>query len=200
MTARRPYRVGLTGSIGMGKSTVSAMFADEGAAIWDADGAVHRLYEFGAAGFLAIQALAPEAATREGVDRAKLSAMIAANPSLLKRIEHDIHPLVANDRAGFLDTCHSDIAVLDIPLLFETGNPADFDVIAVVSANAQTQRERVLQRPGMSEEKLDMILSKQMPDEEKRRKADIVIPTDVALEETRKIVQSVVRSIREKMA
>ena len=197
MTGRGPYKIGLTGSIGMGKSTVSAMFADAGAAVWDADGAVHRLYQPEQAGFAAIQSLSPDAATPDGVDRKILSSQIAADPGLLPRIEAAIHPLVARDRAAFLANCTSDIAVLDIPLLFETGDPADFDMIAVVSAGTETQRARVLARPGMTAEKFDMILSKQMPDREKRARADVVIPTDVPLEETAKIVTSLVTSIRE---
>lgn len=200
MTGRNPYKIGLTGSIGMGKSTVSAMFADAGAAVWDADGAVHRLYQPGQRGFAAIQTLSPDAATDKGIDRKILSAHIAQDPNLLPRIEAAIHPLVAQDRADFLGSCTADIAILDIPLLFETGNPDDYDLIAVVSAAPDVQRTRVLARPGMTPDKFDMILSKQMPDAEKRARADVIIPTDVALEETAKIVTSLMNSIRETLS
>ena len=133
MGRNHPYLIGLTGSIGMGKSTVADFFALEGAAIWDADAAVHGLYGSNQPGSLAIAQLFPEAVGRDGVDRKELAVAIAADPSLLPRIEAAIHPLVAADRQKFIDTCKSDIAVLDIPLLFETGASDNFDLVIVVA-------------------------------------------------------------------
>lgn len=193
----RPYVIALTGSIGMGKSTVAGFFEDCGVAVWDADAAVHRLYAPDADGSQAIAALSPGVVGPDGVDRAKLSALIRSNPDLLDAVEAAIHPLVAADRANFLETCKVPIVLLDIPLLFETGADVPLDMIVVVSAAPEVQRARVLERPGMTEEKFDMILSRQLPDTEKRAQADRIIPTDVSLEETRQIVQDIVEEIRE---
>jgi len=172
--------VGLTGSIGMGKSATAAVFADLGVPVWDADAAVHRLYRPGGAGVEPIRALAPDAATAQGVDRAALRAAILADPTLLARIEAAIHPLVAADRDAFLAQARAGgaaLAVCDIPLLFETGADAWLDKVVVVSAPAEIQRARVLGRPGMTEETLDAILARQLPDAEKRARADYVVDT-----------------------
>ena len=177
--------VGLTGSIGMGKSTVAQAFADAGAAVWDADAAVHALYAPGGAGARAVARLAPQAVDADGVDRAALRAAALADPGLLARIEAAVHPLVAADRAAFLAAARdagAAVAVCDVPLLFETGAEADFDAVVVVSAPADAQRARVLARPGMTPQALAAILSRQTPDAEKRARADFVIDTGKTVE------------------
>ena len=172
--------VGLTGSIGMGKSATLAAFADLGVPVWDADAAVHRLYGPGGAGVAPIRALAPDAVGTLGVDRAKLRAAILADPALLKRVEAAIHPLVAVDRDAFLAEARADgaaLAVCDIPLLFETGADAWLDQVVVVSAPADIQHARVLGRLGMTAEALEAILARQVPDAEKRARADYIVDT-----------------------
>ncbi len=195
--------VGLTGSIGMGKSTVAAMFADEGASVWDADAAVRRLYAPGNSGHAAIAARFPPAVTSKGVDREQLSAIVLNDAAALADLEALIHPLVAEDRAAFLDDAAragADIVVLDIPLLFEKGSEKFFDAVVVVSAPASVQKARVLARPGMTEKKFRSILMKQTPDAEKRRRADYVIDTGVTLDETRAQVRAVMEALREQIA
>jgi len=190
--------IGLTGSIGMGKSTTAAIFAELGAAVWDADAAVHRLYGPGGAGAKVIRALAPEAAGPEGVDRTKLRAAILANPALLKKIEAAIHPLVAADRNAFLAEARASgtqLAVCDIPLLFETGADAWLDKVVVVSAPAGIQRERVLSRPGMTAQALDAILVKQMPDVEKRPRADYIVDTSQSKDHARAQVATILAEL-----
>ena len=175
--------VGLTGSIGMGKSTALAAFAGLGAPVWDADAAVHRLYGPGGAGIGPIHALAPNAVDPDGpdgVDRAALRAAILADPALLERIEAAIHPLVAADRDAFLAEARAGgapLAVCDIPLLYETGADSWLDKVVVVSAPAEIQRARVLARPGMTAEAYETILARQTPDAEKRARADHIIDT-----------------------
>ncbi len=181
-------RIGLTGSIGMGKSTVLQMFADYGAAVWDADAAVHRLYAKGGAAVAPIAQAFPDAVVDNGVDRARLAKIVLADEKALAKLEAIVHPLVGEDREAFLReaaAAGADAAVLDIPLLYENGSEIFFDAIVVVSAPADTQRARVLARPGMSEDKFAAILKLQMPDEEKRQRADYTIDTGLALEETR---------------
>lgn len=170
--------LGLTGSIGMGKSTTAQMFRDLGIPVWDADATVHDLYAQGGAAVDLIGQLVPEAITSGAVDRAKLRKNIAANPSVLKNIEALVHPLVAQNRSNFREH-HLDAAliVLDIPLLFETGGDAACDATLVVTTNPDTQRARVLAR-GTSEETFNDLLSRQMPDSEKRARATYVIRTD----------------------
>jgi dephospho-CoA kinase len=190
--------VGLTGSIGMGKSTTAAMFADLGVAVWGADAAVHRLYGPGGAGAEAIRALAPEAVGPEGVDRTRLRAAILANPALLKKIEAVIHPLVASDRDAFLADARASgapLAVCDIPLLFETGADVWLDKVVVVSAPADIQRERVLGRPGMTAEALDAILAKQTPDTEKRARADYIVDTGQSKDHARAQVTAILTEL-----
>jgi dephospho-CoA kinase len=183
---RKPLILGLTGSIGMGKSTAAAMFADAGVPVFDADAAVHRLQGPGGRLVAAIESLHPGTTGPEGVDRAKLSAAVLGDPDKLRALEQLIHPEVGEDRAAFLrDHAESPLIVFDIPLLFETGGERGVDKTVVVSAAPEVQRARVLARPGMSEAKFDAILARQLPDAEKRARADFVIATDVPLAETR---------------
>ncbi|WP_126975236.1 dephospho-CoA kinase [Frigidibacter oleivorans] len=196
----RPFRLGLTGSIGMGKSTTAAMFGELGVPIWDADAAVHRLYAPGGAAVAAIAALHPAAVRDGAVDRGVLKDWIAADPAALSRIEAAVHPLVAADRAEFVAQAAAQGAVLvllDIPLLYETGGEAQVDAVAVVSAPAEVQRARVLARPGMTEAQLELILARQMPDADKRARADYVIPT-VDLAQTRAAVAALVSRLKDR--
>ena len=201
MTA--PRLIGLTGSIGMGKSTTAAMFAKAGLPVWDADAAVHRLYAAGGPGGAALAPLCPEAVGHDGaVDRAALKAWIERDASALGRIEAVVHPLVAADRAAFIAGAAADGApavVLDIPLLYETGADAQMDRIVVVSAPAGIQRARVLARPGMTEAQFDTILARQMPDPQKRARADDVIET-LTLEAAHAAVARIVAEERERAA
>jgi dephospho-CoA kinase len=167
--------LGLTGSIGMGKSTTAQMFRDLGVPVWDADAAVHRLYGAGGAAVGPVGALCPEAVVSGGVDRGVLKTWLAVDPSRLKALEAVVHPLVAADRAAFIAQADAPLVVLDIPLLYETG--AQVDAVLVVSAPPDVQRARVLARGGMTDAQLDLILSRQMPDADKRARADYVIET-----------------------
>ena len=192
---RKPFVIGLTGSVGMGKTTTARLFAEEGAAVWDADAAVARLYAPGGEAVEAVARLHPAAVHGGAVDREALRNWIAADDTALERLEKIVHPLVARDRARFLETADSDIVVLDVPLLFETRGDAAMDMVVVVSVPPEVQRERVLARPGMTPERFDLILSRQMPDREKRARADAVIVTD-SLENARRQVQDLVQRIR----
>jgi dephospho-CoA kinase len=195
---KRPFLLGLTGSIGMGKSTTARLFADAGVPVWDADAAVHRLYGPGKAGASAIARLVPGAVTEDGVDRRALRDALAADPLLLERVEAAVHPLVAADRETFVaDRREAPLLVFDIPLLFETGADREFDGVLVVTATPEVQHARVLARPGMDPETLASILVRQMPDEEKRRRADFVIRTDEGLDRTRDAVLSLCRRVTE---
>jgi dephospho-CoA kinase len=184
--------LGLTGSIGMGKSTVAAMFADEGVPVFDADAAVHRLQ--GREGPLVeqIEAHFPETTGPDGVNRTTLAERVLGAPEALKRLEALIHPAVAREREAFL-AAHRDapLVVLDIPLLFEKGGVDQVDKIAVVSAPPEIQRARTLARAGMTAEKYMRILSHQLADADKRARADFVIPTGGSLEETRASVRRI---------
>ena len=194
------FRLGLTGSIGMGKSTTARMFADQGLPVWDADAVVHRLYEPGQPAALAVANLFPQAIDRDGrVNRPYLRRLIQADPAALDQLNAAVHPLVARDRAAFLDM-HSSapIVLLDIPLLYESRLDLDCDAVAVVSAPAEVQRARVLAR-GMSAAELDLILSRQLPDAEKRRRADYVIPA-TSLESAGAAVQQILADVRQRIA
>jgi dephospho-CoA kinase len=185
--------LGLTGSIGMGKSTVAAMFEEAGVPVFDADAAVHELQ--GPAGTLlpAIEAAFPGTTGPQGVDRAALGAQVLGDPAALARLEAIVHPAVAGMRQRFLaDHEGAPLVVFDIPLLFEKGGGAGLDAVAVVSAPADVQRERVLARPGMTVEKFERILALQMPDADKRARADFVIDTGVPHEDTRARVRQLV--------
>jgi dephospho-CoA kinase len=185
-------RLGLTGSIGMGKSTVAAMFADEGVPVFDADAVVHQLQGREGALVVEIEAAFPGTTNAMGVDRTALAERVLGESHALQRLEALIHPAVGKAREAFLDA-NRDAAVvlLDIPLLFEKGGWSEVDRIAVVSAPAEVQRARVLARPGMTEAKLDKILSLQSPDAEKRSRADFVIETGVNPEQTRQAVRRI---------
>ncbi|MDE4275335.1 dephospho-CoA kinase [Phaeobacter gallaeciensis] len=193
------FKLGLTGSIGMGKSTTAKIFAELGCAVWDADAAVHRLYAPGGAAVAPMQAQFPEAIVDGAVDRSALKDIIARDPSALPRIEKIVHPLVGEDRAEFRRTAESDILVFDIPLLFETGGEAAMDAVACVTVDAETQKQRVLDRGTMTVEQFEQILQKQMPIGEKRARADYVIETDT-LEHARAQVEQILAEIRRKMA
>lgn len=196
----RPFRLGLTGSIGMGKSTTAQMFADEAVPVWDADAAVHRLYAPGGAAAQALAAALPGSLdTLGGVDRAALKSMIAADASVLDRLNAIVHPLVAADRAAFLAAATAPIVLLDIPLLFESGLESECDAVAVVTAPADVQRARVLARKTMTPDMFETILARQLPDAEKRRRADYIIGT-LTLEDARKAVKHVLNDIRTRHA
>lgn len=184
--------LGLTGSIGMGKSTVARMFADLGVPVFDADAVVHRLQGPGGRLVAAIAAAFPGTTGPDGVDRAALGEAVLGRPDLLARLEAIVHPAVAEERAAFLRAHESaPLAVFDVPLLFETGGERRVDKVAVVSAPAAVQRARVLARPGMTAARLDAILARQTPDAEKRARADFVIDTGGPLDATRARVAAV---------
>ena len=189
--------VGLTGSIGMGKSTVAAMFAAEGVPVFDADAAVHRLQGPAGAVVAAIEAAFPGTTGPAGVNRTALSEAVLGDDAAMKRLEAIVHPAVAAERAAFV-AAHADspLIVFDIPLLFETGGDARVDRVVVVSADAAVQRARVLARPGMTEAKFAAILARQLPDADKRARADLVIATDVTLDETRDAVRRAISCLR----
>jgi dephospho-CoA kinase len=185
--------LGLTGSIGMGKSTVAAMFVDEGVPVFDADAAVHRLQGPAGKVVAAIEARFPGTTGTGGVNRTALAETVLGDDAAMKALERIVHPAVGAERVGFLEThASAPLVVFDIPLLFETGGEKSVDKVAVVSAAADVQRTRTLARPGMTEAKFAAILARQTPDAEKRARADFVIPTDVSLDETRGHVRRVI--------
>ena len=189
----RPLILGLTGSIGMGKSTVAAMFADEGIPVFDADATVHRLQGPGGGCVAAIEAAFPGTTGADGVDRQRLGAAVLGDDAAMQRLEGVVHPAVAVERAAFLARyAAAPIIVFDIPLLFETGGERAVDQVVVVSAAPDVQRARTLARPGMTPAKFDAILARQYPDAHKRARADHVIATDVSLDATRDAVRHVI--------
>lgn len=192
--------LGLTGSIGMGKSTTARMFAEEGAPVYDADASVHALYEPGGAAVSPIAAAFPGAVREGAVDRQALSALVLDRPDALRQLEEIVHPLARRAQAAFLqdaEAAGAAVAVMDVPLLFETGGDTHVDAVVVVTAPAEMQRQRVLARPGMSAEKLEQILARQLPDPEKRRRADFVINTGLGLEQARRQVRTVLAVLRD---
>ena len=199
----RPLLIGLTGSIGMGKSETAKMFARLGIPVNDSDANVHAVYEPGGAAVPEIEKAFPGTVREGRVDRQLLSKALAADPSGFKKLEAIVHPLVAKVQQAFLAKAMADgadMVVLDVPLLFETGGHARMDAVVVVSAPSHIQRARVLERPGMTEDKLDQILSRQMPDEEKRAKAHYVVVTDKGLDHAFEQVQMIVKDLRAKIA
>ena len=189
------FKLGLTGSIGMGKSTTAQMFAELGIPVWDADAAVHKLYSTGGAAVPAIQELYPEAIEHGDVARPALKRLIQSNENVLSEIERIVHPLVAVDRQNFIGISDSDIVLLDIPLLFETNGDKHMDAIACVNIDPETQRERVLQRNTMTEEQFEQILNKQLPNDVKCSQSDFVIQTE-NLDHTKEQVAHIIELIR----
>ena len=191
------WLLGLTGSIGMGKSTTAQLFRDEGIPVWDADAAVHRLYERGGAAVGPVGAAFPDAIVEGGVSREALKKNIAADPSVLDRLEKIVHPLLAQDRADFIAANPAPLIVVDIPLLYETGAEKWLTSVLVVSASPEVQRARVLARPGMTETQFEAILARQLPDAEKRRRADHLIET-TTLDEARAKVRALIAELKDK--
>lgn len=191
-----PFRLGLTGSIGMGKSTTARLFAEAGIPVWDADATVHALYARGGAAVPAVAAAFPEAVRDGMVDRDRLKTLLQRDESALSRLESIVHPLVQAARQSFVSAhAGADLVLLDIPLLYETGAETACDAVLVVTAAPEVQRARLLDRGQMTEAQLDLILSRQIPDAEKRRRADHVIET-ISLEHTRLAVQALIADIR----
>jgi dephospho-CoA kinase len=191
--------VGLTGSIGMGKSTTAAMFAEAGAPVYDADAEVAALYAKGGAAVGPLEAAFPGVVRDGAVDREALRVKVLGDPEAMKRLNAVVHPLLGAGRADFFrraEASGADIVVLDIPLLFETGGAAGVDAVVVVSAPAAVQRERVLARPGWTDQRLDAILAQQLPDADKRARADFVIDTGSGLEAARQQVAQVIAALR----
>lgn len=188
------FLLGLTGSIGMGKSTTAKLFAAAGCDIWDADAAVHRIYAPGGAAVAPMQAVFPTAIVAGAVDRGTLKQIIGSDPLVFGQIEAIVHPLLAADRQIFRETSKSDILVFDIPLLFETGGDAAMDAVACVHVDANTQRQRVLERGTMTVAQFEQILAKQMPIAEKCERSDYVIETDTpahAAQQVAKILEDI---------
>lgn len=194
----KTFRLGLTGSIGMGKSTTAAMFQAEGIPVWDADAAVHRLYAADGKAVAPLALIHPKAAGPDGINRAVLKDWISNDPSALAQIEDVVHPLVAADRDAFAAQTTSDLLVFDIPLLFEKGTETHMDATLLVTAPADVQRARVLARPGMTEDQFRLILSRQMPDTAKRARATHIVET-LTTEQTRSYVQALIAHIRDRL-
>lgn len=199
LNAKRPLKIGLTGGIGMGKTATSQMFAEWGVPVWDADEAVHRLYQPGQRGAEEIGKLQPSAIRSDGsVDRAELSTWLAEDSGRWPILNNIIHPLVAEDRAAFVNLAKeqgAEAVVLDIPLLFETGADQQMDAVVVCSAKEDIRRARVLDRPGMTAEKYNAITAQQMPDSEKRKRADFIVETDQGFDHAREQVKDILRSL-----
>ncbi len=191
------WKLGLTGSIGMGKSTTAKMFRDEGVPVWDADATVHKLYGVGGAAVGPVGDAYPSAIRDGAVDRNALKSLISQDPTVLKTLETIVHPLVAADRAEFFATTDAPLVVFDIPLLFETGADSWLDSVLVVTAPADVQKDRVLSRGTMTEDQFAQILARQMPDAEKRERADHVIET-LTLDGTRQDVRNLIAELTER--
>ncbi len=196
MIGDRPFMLCLTGSLGMGKSTAAKFFAEEGIPVHDSDAAVHALYEGEAVPL--IEAAFPGSITGGKVDRAKLAGMVLSDNAALARLEAIVHPLVTASRERFLTEAQAKgapVVVLDVPLLFETVAQSRCDAVVVVSAPAALQRQRALQRPGMTDEKFAALIAKQMPDAEKRRRADFIVDSSKDFEHTRAQIREILRSV-----
>ena len=189
------HLLGLTGSIGMGKSTTASMFRDEGVPVWDADATVHHLYQRGGDAVAAIGHAFPGAIVEGGISRDGLKKVIATDPDALSKIENIVHPLVAVNRLRFIEAHDDPLIVFDIPLLYETGADKWLNSVLVVSAPPDTQQQRVMARPGMTDDQMQMILSRQITDAEKRMRADHVIET-LTLDGTRTAVQKLIAKIK----
>lgn len=200
MTAPNPLRVGLTGSIGMGKSTTADLFRAEGVPVCDSDRLTHEIYRGPEAA--RIGELFPGTLVDGVVDRGKLAALVLDDPKALRRLESVVHPLVEIERRAFLENHRrrgESIVVFDIPLLYEIGAETEVDVVVVASADPQTQRARVLARPGMTPEKLEAILARQTPDEEKRRRADFIVHSDRGLDSARDEVRLILSELKTRL-
>jgi dephospho-CoA kinase len=198
----RPFVIGLTGSLAMGKSQTAKLFAAEGVPVHDADATIHKLYGRGGAAVAEIAQAFPGTVHGGAVDRAALSARVADDPAALKKLETLVHPLVAAEREDFLRAAAARgeaIILLDIPLLFETGAEAGLDALVVASAPVTVQRERALSRPGMTAKKFETLLARQMPDVDKRAQAHFVVVTDKGLDHAREQVRMILAAIREKI-
>jgi len=192
--------IGLTGSIGMGKSTTAQMFAEEGVPVYDADAAVHKLYDKGGSAVWKVGEHFPGVVADGKVDRRALSSRVIGNPEALKRLEAIVHPLMAEARESFLAkavAAKADLVVMDVPLLFETGAEAKVDAIVTVTAPADVQRQRVMARDGMSAEKFEAILARQTPDAEKRARSHYIIDTGQGLDAARDQVRQVIAALRQ---
>ena len=189
------FHLGLTGSIGMGKSTAAQMFVAEGCALWDADQAVHRLYSPNGAAVGPMAEIFPDAITTAGIDRTALRSIIQQDPSALPRIEAIVHPLVQADRAAFKEQADADVLVFDIPLLFETGGEQEMDAVACVFTSKEEQQKRVLARGTMTKAQFEQIRAKQMPIDEKKARSDFLIETDT-VEHAKEQVAAILHQIR----
>jgi dephospho-CoA kinase len=190
------FLLGLTGSVAMGKSTTARFFAEEGVPVHDADQVVHRLYEGDAVPV--IEAAFPGTTADGKVDRVKLGSRVMGDLAALRQLEAIVHPMVQDAEARFLAEAEAKgvpVALLDIPLLFETGGEARVDAVVVATAPAEVQRARVLERPGMTEQRLQAMLARQMPDSEKRRRADFIVDTSRGFEDARAQVQEILRKV-----
>jgi dephospho-CoA kinase len=188
--------LGLTGSIGMGKSTTAKLFAEAGVPVYDADAAVHKIYEGEAAP--AIEAAFPGTTVEGRVDRAKLSAQVVHDPAAIKQLEQIVHPMLGASRKKFLDDAErsgAPVVVMDIPLLFETGGEKRVDAVVVVTTTPENQRERILARGTMTNEALDAILARQLPDAEKRKRADFVVDTSHGLDPVRERIRDILAEV-----
>ena len=188
--------LGLTGSIGMGKSTTAKLFAEAGVPVYDADAAVHKIYEGEAAP--AVEAAFPGTTVDGKVDRNRLSARVLNDPAAIKQLEHIVHPMLGASRKKFLDDAErsgAPIALVDVPLLFETGGEKRVDAVVVVTTTPEAQRERILARDNMTSEKLDAILARQLPDAEKRKRADFVVDTSHGLDPVRAAIRDILAQV-----
>lgn len=196
MSGRRPFVLCLTGSLGMGKSTAAKFFAEEGVPVHDSDAVVHALYEGEAVPL--VEAAFPGSTTAGKIDRTKLAPMVIDNPAALAQLEAIVHPLVATAREKFLAAAQARgdrIVVLDIPLLFETSGDCGCDAIVVISAPHHVQRRRAFERPGMTDEKFSALVAKQMPDEEKRRRAHFVVDSSQGFEHARGQIRDILQAV-----